>query len=133
MRPVVRLGASAVCWAVFVLSPTGQSGATSAAEMELQQRAGRLRPGEYPDYLFHEPHPAPIIETSEEFRDKYLLGDWLGARPELAEQGVKPLALFITDPFGNVTGGRRRGFSEYDLLALDLILETDKLLNWHGG
>jgi len=133
MRPVVRLSTCAVCWAVFALSATAQSGATSAAQVELQQRPGRLRPGEYPDYLFREPHPAPIIETSEEFRDKYLLGDWCGARSELAEQGVKPLALFITDPFGNVTGGRRRGFSEYDLLALDLILETDKLLGWTGG
>jgi len=32
-----------------------------------------------------------------------------------------------------VTGGRRRGFSEYDLLALDLLLDTDKLLGWSGG
>jgi hypothetical protein len=98
MRPEVRLGASAACWAVFALSATAQSGATSAAQVELQQRPGRLRPGEYPDYLFREPHPAPIIETSEEFRDKYLFGDWCGARSELADQGVKPLALFITDP-----------------------------------
>jgi porin len=92
-----------------------------------------LRPGEYPDYLFREPHPAPLVETSEEFREKYLFGDWLGARAELADQGIRPLVLFITDPFVNASGGRRRGFSEYDLLALDLILETDKLLGWRGG
>jgi carbohydrate-selective porin OprB len=55
------------------------------------------------------------------------------ARAELADQGIKPLVLFITDPFVNASGGRRRGFSEYDLLALDLILETDKLLGWRGG
>jgi porin len=101
--------------------------------VELPQRSGRLRPGEYPDYLFREPHPAPVLETNEDFGDKYLFGDWCGARSELADQGIKPLALFITDPFGNVTGGRRRGFTEYDLLALDLILETDKLLGWSGG
>jgi hypothetical protein len=51
----------------------------------------RLRPGEYPDYLFQEPHPAPVIETREDFREKYLFGDWLGARPELAAVGIKPL------------------------------------------
>ena len=54
-------------------------------------------------------------------------------RSELADQGIKPLVLFITDPFVNAAGGRRRGFSEYDLLALDLLLDTDKLLGWPGG
>ena len=128
MRPGVRLGASAVCWAVVALSAVAQSGSTPAAPVETPDRPASLRPGEYPDYLFREPLPAPVIETSEDFREKYLFGDWLGARPELAEQGVKPLALFITDPFVNASGGRRQGFSEYDLLALDLILETDNLL-----
>src|SRR5262249_38320667 len=59
-----------------------------------------------------------------------LFGDWLGTRSQLADQGIRPLALFITDPFGNVSGGRRRGFSEYDLLVLDLLLHTQKLLGW---
>jgi porin len=99
----------------------------------LPERPARLRPGEYPDYLFREPHPAPVIETSAEFREKYLFGDWLGTRPQLADEGIKPQVLFITDPFVNVSGGRRRGFSEYDLLAVDLILETDKLLGLPGG
>jgi porin len=132
MRPEIRLAACAVCWAVLTLSATAQS-ETAGAAQESQPRPVRLRPGEYPDYLFREPHPSPVVETSEDFREKYLFGDWCGARSELADQGVKPLALFITDPFGNVTGGRRRGFTEYDLLALDLILETDKLLGWNGG
>src|SRR5262249_21623015 len=87
----------------------------------------------YPDYLFREPHPAPVIETSEEFREKYLFGDWLGARSQLAADGIKPLVLFITDPFVNASGGRRQGFSEYDLLGLDLLLDTDKPLGWPGG
>jgi hypothetical protein len=30
----------------------------------------------------------------------------------LAAIGIKPLVLLISDPFGNVTGGRRRGFTE---------------------
>jgi porin len=132
MRPEFRLGACALCWAAFALSAPAQSAPTPVAQAEPQERS-RPRPGEYPEHLFHEPHPAPIVETSEEFREKYLLGDWLGARPQLADEGVKPLILFITDPFVNASGGRRRGFSEYDLLALDLILETDKLLGWHGG
>jgi hypothetical protein len=132
MRPKVRLGACAVCWAVFAVLAPAQS-ETTAPLVELPDRAVRQRPGEYPDYLFREPHPAPNVETSEDFRERYLFGNWFGARSELAAEGIKPLVLFITDPFANVTGGRRQGFSEYDLLALDLILDGDKLLDWRGS
>jgi porin len=83
--------------------------------------------------LFREPHPAPVVQSGEEFREKYLLGDWLGARSQLADEGIRPLALFITDPFVNASGGKRRGFSEYDILALDLLLDTGKLVGWRGG
>jgi porin len=62
-----------------------------------------------------------------------LFGDWLGARAQLAADGIKPLVLFITDPFVNATGGRRQGFSEYDLLGVDVLFDTAKLLGWPGG
>jgi porin len=132
MRSGVRVAACAVCWAVFALSAAAQSDPPPVAQEEPTARP-RSRPGEYPEHLFHEPFPVPVVETSEEFREKYLFGDWLGVRPELADQGIKPQVLFITDPFVNAAGGRRRGFSEYDLLALDLLLDTDKLLGWPGG
>ena len=32
-----------------------------------------------------------------------------------------------------MVGGRRRGLTEYDLLAFDLTLETDRLIGWPGG
>jgi porin len=133
MRPKVRLGACAVCWAFFAVFAAAQSETTTPAQVEPAERSPRERPGEYPDYLFREPHPAPVLETSADFRKNYLLGDWLGARSQLADEGIKPLILFITDPFANMTGGLRRGFSEYDLLALDLFLDTNKLLGWPGG
>src|SRR5262249_38550087 len=123
MRRKVLFGAWAVCWPVFVVSAVAQSETTRLEQVESLERPARMRPGEYPEYLFREPHPAPVIETSEDFREKYLLGDWLGTRSQLANEGIKPLVLFITDPFVNVSGGRRRGFSEYDLLALDLLLD----------
>jgi porin len=133
MWPNVRLGVCAICWAVFAASATAQSETPTPAPVETPDRPVRQRPGEYPDYLFPEPHPAPVIETSEDFRDKYLFGDWLGTRSQLADDGIKPQALFIADPFVNAAGGRRRGFSEYDLLALDLLFDTDKLLGLPGG
>jgi porin len=110
-----------------------QTETSPPAQVEPPERPARQRPGEHPDYLFREPHPAPVIETSEEFREKYLFGDWLGTRSQLAAEGIKPLVLFITDPFFNASGGRRRGFSEYDLLGIDLLLDTDKLIGWPGG
>jgi carbohydrate-selective porin OprB len=133
MRPKVRLGAFAVCWAVFAAGAAAQSETIPPAEGDLPQRPVRQRPGEYPAYLFSEHFPAPLTETSDDFQQKYLLGDWCGARTELAGEGIKPLAIFITDPFVNASGGRRQGFSEYDLLGLDLLVDTDKLYGWPGG
>jgi porin len=133
MRSGVLLAVCALGWAVLAPYATAQSDTSPPARVEPPERPARQRPGEYPDYLFREPRPAPVAETSEEFRDKYLLGDWLGARSQLAAEGIKPQALFITDPFANVAGGRRRGFSEYDLLALDLLFDTDKLFGLPGG
>src|SRR5437899_1919561 len=87
-------------------------------------------PGYYPEHLFQEPFPRPVNQTSNDFHENYFFGDWLGVRSELADHGIKPLVLLVTDPFVNATGGRRQGFSEYDLLGIDLLLETDKLLCW---
>jgi porin len=133
MKSEFLLGLCVVCWAVLAPNLFAQTETNSPAQFEPSERPARQRPGEYPDYLFREPRPAPVAETSADFGEKYLLGDWFGARTELADEGIRPLALFITDPFGNVTGGRRRGFSEYDLLALDILFDTDKLLELPGG
>src|SRR5215470_13171190 len=118
MRPNLRLGVCALCWAILAHDASAQSETNPPAQVEPPERPARQRPGEYPDYLFHEGRPAPTTETSEEFREKYLFGDWLGARSQLAAEGIRPLVLFITDPFVNAAGGLRRGFSEFDLLAL---------------
>jgi porin len=130
MRPNVRLGACAVCCALFAAPAAAQS--ETPREGELLEPA-RQRPGEYPAYLFSEHFPAPLTETSGDFQQKYLFGDWYGGRTELADEGIKPLAIFIIDPFVNASGGRRQGFSEYDLLGLDLLVDTDKLYGWPGG
>ncbi len=83
--------------------------------------------------MFKSPFPPPTSKETEEFREKYLFGDWLGYRTDLAKLGIDPTVLFIIDPFGNVTGGRQRGFTQFNLLALDVTVETDKLLGWPGG
>jgi hypothetical protein len=125
MRSEVLLALCALGWAVLAPCAIVQSETNPPAQVEPPERPDRQRPGEYPDYLFREPHPALTVETSVEFREKYLLGDWLGARSQPAAEGIKPLVLFITDPFVNAAGGQRRGFSEYDLLGLELLLDTN--------
>jgi carbohydrate-selective porin OprB len=90
-------------------------------------------PGEYPYHPFRSPFPSQTAATSDEFREKYLLGDWFGYRSELAAHGIKPSLLLIVDPFGNVIGGLRRGGTNYDLLCLDLVVDTNELLTLAGG
>lgn len=71
--------------------------------------------------------------SGDTFCENYLLGDWLGARPFLAQRGIQVQVLLITDPFGNVIGGKTRGFTDYSLVCADLTADTEKLLGWGGG
>jgi len=127
MSPYVRFRICAVFWAVSAITVPAHSEPAPSAQDDAREQSAPLRPGEYPNYLFKPPFPAPPAEESQEFREKYLFGDWLGARSELAKLGIKPTLLFILDPFGNVTGGRQRGFTQYNLSVLDVTLETSKL------
>jgi porin len=133
MKPIFRLVVSVSCWAILAASGAAQFQTSAPPQVETPERTARPRPGEYPNFLFREPHPAPVVETSEEFHENYLFGDWLGARSQLADEGIRPLVLFITDPFVNTTGGLRRGFSEYDILVVDFLFDTYKLIGWPGG
>ena len=86
-----------------------------------------------PDIEFHAPFRTPFADNSREFRDKYLLGDWAGERTKLADRGIRLAVLSIIDPFGNVTGGKLQGASDYNLMAFGVLLDTDRLLGWRGG
>jgi porin len=89
-------------------------------------------PGEFPNHLFRSPFPSQAA-ANDEYRDKYLLGDWFRYRSWLAGHGIKPTALFIVDPFGSVSGGLHDGATNYDLLCLDLVADTGELLAFPGG
>ena len=81
------------------------------------------------DYELHTPH---AIKPPDDF-SQYLLGDWMGVRSRLAELGVSVAALFIADPFGNISGGVHRGAADYNLAGFGILLHTDQLLGWRGG
>jgi porin len=85
------------------------------------------------DIEFRAPFLTALADSSQEFREKYFLGDWRGARSKLADRGIRFGLLSITDPFGNVTGGKQRGASDYSLVGFGVLLDTDRLLGWHGG
>jgi porin len=70
-------------------------------------------PGEHPEHRFE-----------SAFQDKYLFGDWAGARSQLAEWGIDVKLLLIADPFGNVVGGKRRGFADYNLAGADVVVHV---------
>ena len=55
------------------------------------------------------------------------------SRSKLADRGIRFGLLSITDPFGNVTGGKQRGASDYSLVGFGVVLDTDRLMGWHGG
>src|SRR5215469_16789738 len=101
--------------------------------LTLPARAQSALPGEYPYHPFRSPFPHQTAAASDEFREKYLFGDWFGYRSELAAHGIKPTLLFIVDPFGNVMGGLRRGVTNYDLLCVDVVVDTKDLLALAGG
>jgi porin len=123
----VHFAVGAVFWLVFAAAGAAQSVSTAAPDPVSQQ------PAENRDNEFHSPLPAAAVENRDAFRNQYLFGDWMGARTALAERGIRFNMLFIADPFGNVTGGERRGASDYNLLGFGVTLRTDQLLGWRGG
>jgi hypothetical protein len=41
------------------------------------------------DIEFHAPFRTSVADSSQEFRDKYFAGDWMGERSKLAHRGIR--------------------------------------------
>jgi porin len=120
--------AIAVLWAAFAASAVAQTAPTPTPQTGPPSDPSSEQPSQYSDYEYHSP-----IAQADTFRDKYFLGDWLGLRSKLADRGIRVALLYITDPFGDVTGGQQRGASDYSLVGFGIVLGTEPLLGWHGG
>lgn len=72
-------------------------------------------------------------QERQELEQAHLFGDWGGWRSKLWEQGIDPQLLLITDPYGNVSGGRKTGFTGYNMLSADVSLDGEKLLSLPGA
>ena len=69
---------------------------------------------------------------SPPFGADHLFGDWYGARTYLADHGVNVLADYLTEDFGNITGGRKQGFDYVGQLGLEVDLDFGKLAHLDG-
>jgi porin len=121
---------------VFCIFPTVGDAAQSASAIPQDSSLPSLPtqlPDQKSDLELRVPFRTADADPSDQFRDTYLTGDWMGVRSRLANHGIKFALLSIGDPFGNLTGGLQRGASDYNLAAFGILLNTDKLVGWHGG
>lgn len=63
----------------------------------------------------------------------YLFGDLGGLRTRMADAGVTFDSYYVANPAGNVSGGKRRGFSYVDNFYLGFTFDLEKLVNWRGA
>jgi carbohydrate-selective porin OprB len=74
-----------------------------------------------------------VAPTASGF-DNNMTGDWWGLRQRLQDAGITVGAILMLEGFRNFEGGidtaHSVGATTFDL---NLALDTDKLLHWHGG
>ena len=59
-------------------------------------------------------------------------GDWNRNRPLLEDRGLKFLATYTSQLWGNVAGGQREGATYSGLLQFGAEIDFEKLAGWHG-
>lgn len=71
---------------------------------------------------------------SPPFGADHLFGDWGGARSYLEKHGINLLADYLTENFGNVSGGRngRKGFEYVGQVGVELDLDFGKIAGLNG-
>lgn len=75
-----------------------------------------------------------ILPTRSDFQTpNTLLGNWGGLRPWLDQYGVSFTLNQTSDYVGNTQGGMRQGFVYDGLLDLEVDIDLNKAVGWHGG
>mgnify|MGYP001198629586 FL=1 len=78
--------------------------------------------------------PEELLPTkSDVTTSTTLLGDWGGLRPLLDNYGISFTLNQTSDYLGNTRGGIKQGFVYDGLLDLELDIDLDKAIGWHGG
>jgi porin len=76
---------------------------------------------------------AEPLESESLWTRETLLGDVLGPRKGLEQDGVQLQATYIGETLGNVTGGLRRGAVTLGRLEMVLHADLEALLDWTGA
>ena len=66
------------------------------------------------------------------FDSPHLFGDWGGVRSPLADHGVYVRLDYLTEDFGNVTGGRSTGFDYVGQVGAEFDLDLGRLAGLNG-
>jgi porin len=78
--------------------------------------------------------PAPDTATHTDWLSgDGITGDWSGLRNVLVDQGVEFFASYLTEGWGNTTGGLEQGTVYTGLLKFGLNLDLQKAIGWHGA
>jgi len=64
--------------------------------------------------------------------EKYMTGNWGGWRDILEERGIAFMSTFFTEPVGNPSGGRARGFTYTGSFELACQVDFEKACGWSG-
>lgn len=65
-------------------------------------------------------------------RRRHMAGKWMGQRDLLASWGITPTLTYVSHMLGNPVGGRRKKVAYDDNIGLDVHVDLEKLLHWHG-
>ncbi len=114
--------------ALFLLASSVLRG---AAQSGSQERSTPTVEGPVHSYLSASPSPEALSTPSLD--RQYALGSWAGLRNVLGRQGVVPTIILISDPFGNLHGGEQTGATAYNLIGLDIRVNTESFLGCKGG
>ena len=70
--------------------------------------------------------------SSDFSTESMLTGNWSGLRQTLHDRGIDLSATGITEVFGNIKGGTRRGMIEEGRLEMDASVDFEKAFGWQG-
>ena len=88
---------------------------------------------EGPSHTYLSASPSSDALSLPSLEMQYAFGSWGGLRSELGRRGVVPTLILISDPFGNLHGGKQTGAATYNLVGLDFRIDTGRLIGWKGG
>ena len=80
----------------------------------------------------HGPDAADRFSMNSYVNGDYAFGTWGGLRTRLLDAGVTIDSYYVMNPAGNVSGGKKQGFTYVDNYYLGFNLDLEKIFGWRG-